>query len=424
MVTTGYPPAGSPFASAAPLALRPLSAIAATLSGGVPQSRIERILGELIADLDPLHRDGSICGDISVHSVGLDETGRAHLMAISDLGPRSERTPTITPGYAPYELFTESPDWPRGPWTDIYALSAVAYALVCGQHPPPAQERLIEDHYQPLTGLGIGQYSETFLRAIDAGMALFPVDRPPTLEVYAELLTLPILAQRTSTSRPMPDVLGPALGASSAEPSAEGRSGGISPGLGLLVLVIVAMVAYWWGRQSVGTHPVITHSERVDPAAQKEGAPIALSAPTTILEPPQFQRGSESPSSQGEAPQSDKEADTNAMESALSSPDHPVPDPADSVLRPGAADSVDLAPPAPAKAEPKAAARVKVSINVRPWGEIFVDGVSRGVTPPLKTIMLRPGKYKVTVRNSTQPPFHTTLTVEPGTPAVITHLFR
>jgi len=40
---------------------------------------------------------------------------------------------------------------------------------------------------------------------------------------------------------------------------------------------------------------------------------------------------------------------------------------------------------------------------VQPWGEIFVNGKSRGVSPPMKSIKLEPGKYKIEVRNTTFP---------------------
>ena len=41
---------------------------------------------------------------------------------------------------------------------------------------------------------------------------------------------------------------------------------------------------------------------------------------------------------------------------------------------------------------------------IQPWGEIYVNGKSRGVTPPMKSIKLEPGKYKIEVRNTTFPP--------------------
>ena len=53
--TAGYSTQRNPFAGAAPLAYRPLSAIAATTAGGVPQSRIKRVLAELVVPLQALH---------------------------------------------------------------------------------------------------------------------------------------------------------------------------------------------------------------------------------------------------------------------------------------------------------------------------------------------------------------------------------
>lgn len=87
----------SPFAGAAPLAHRPLSAIAATAAGGVPQARIKRLLGELVPQLASVHEQGHICGDITVDSVGLDESGRAHLLALNGAAqakPRCRRRDT------------------------------------------------------------------------------------------------------------------------------------------------------------------------------------------------------------------------------------------------------------------------------------------------------------------------------------------
>jgi class 3 adenylate cyclase len=40
---------------------------------------------------------------------------------------------------------------------------------------------------------------------------------------------------------------------------------------------------------------------------------------------------------------------------------------------------------------------------ITPWGEVFVNGKSRGVTPPMKSIKLDPGKYKIEVRNTSFP---------------------
>ncbi len=41
-----------------------------------------------------------------------------------------------------------------------------------------------------------------------------------------------------------------------------------------------------------------------------------------------------------------------------------------------------------------------LNCNIYPWGEIFVDGKSIGITPLRKPIVLLPGKYTITVKNS------------------------
>src|SRR6185312_3907694 len=54
-------------------------------------------------------------------------------------------------------------------------------------------------------------------------------------------------------------------------------------------------------------------------------------------------------------------------------------------------------PAEPAKAESAKPALPPATLvfAVQPWGEIFVNGKSRGVTPPMKSLKLEPGKYKI-----------------------------
>jgi class 3 adenylate cyclase len=42
-----------------------------------------------------------------------------------------------------------------------------------------------------------------------------------------------------------------------------------------------------------------------------------------------------------------------------------------------------------------------VFLNVAPWGEVFVNGKSQGVSPPRKFIKLDPGKYRIEIKNTT-----------------------
>jgi hypothetical protein len=45
-----------------------------------------------------------------------------------------------------------------------------------------------------------------------------------------------------------------------------------------------------------------------------------------------------------------------------------------------------------------------VHLSIAPWGEVYVNGKSRGVSPPIKSLKLPPGKYKIEIRNSAFPP--------------------
>ncbi len=64
-----------------------------------------------------------------------------------------------------------------------------------------------------------------------------------------------------------------------------------------------------------------------------------------------------------------------------------------------------------------------VRLNVRPRGEIFVDGVSRGFTPPLREIEVTAGHRVVEVRNPGFPPLEVALDLRPGEHTTIAHVF-
>jgi len=68
--------------------------------------------------------------------------------------------------------------------------------------------------------------------------------------------------------------------------------------------------------------------------------------------------------------------------------------------------------------------RGKLEISIDPWGTVFVDGVKRGVSPPLTAIDVTPGKHTVVVRNSSFPPHVEQVVVKSGEATKIRHRFR
>jgi hypothetical protein len=65
-----------------------------------------------------------------------------------------------------------------------------------------------------------------------------------------------------------------------------------------------------------------------------------------------------------------------------------------------------------------------VNFRVLPWGEIYINGKKRGVSPPLTTVKLKPGKYNVEVKNSSFPTYSQAVEVKPNDIIEIKHKFQ
>ncbi len=65
-----------------------------------------------------------------------------------------------------------------------------------------------------------------------------------------------------------------------------------------------------------------------------------------------------------------------------------------------------------------------LNIVALPWAEVFVDGTRQGVSPPLRSIPLRPGRHRVELRNGSFPAHVQTVELKPGTELSVTHRFR
>lgn len=67
---------------------------------------------------------------------------------------------------------------------------------------------------------------------------------------------------------------------------------------------------------------------------------------------------------------------------------------------------------------PKTQETVQVRFNVRPWGDIYVNGARRGASPPLRSVSLTPGVYVIEIRNGALPPLHRTVAIDFGSKPV------
>jgi hypothetical protein len=65
-----------------------------------------------------------------------------------------------------------------------------------------------------------------------------------------------------------------------------------------------------------------------------------------------------------------------------------------------------------------------VFLDIKPWGEIYVNGRSQGVSPPKKFIKLDPGKYKIEFRNTTFPAHTESVDVKAREEITLRHRFQ
>ncbi|MGZ2747553.1 protein kinase domain-containing protein [Burkholderia stagnalis] len=80
---------------------------------------------------------------------------------------------------------------------------------------------------------------------------------------------------------------------------------------------------------------------------------------------------------------------------------------------------------APEQRPPDTPESVAVRFHVRPWGDVYVSGVRRGASPPLRTVSLAPGTYQIEIRNGALPPLRRTVKIDPGSkPISIDYAFE
>jgi serine/threonine protein kinase/uncharacterized protein YecT (DUF1311 family) len=200
-------------------------------NGPISEEQTKEILFPILDGLKRVHEQGFLHRDIKPGNIIIREEGGAVLI---DFGAARQAIETksraitsiVTEGYAPLEQYDGMGN--QGPWTDIYALGAVAYKCLTGNKPPSATLRVRSDPLVPLTIATKGKVSPTFAAAIEAALRVYENLRPQSIADFSAMIAgkMPVPAAagaddatRVVTSEPATQVVRPAAAHSYAPPS-------------------------------------------------------------------------------------------------------------------------------------------------------------------------------------------------------------
>ena len=296
---------------------------------------------------------------------------------------------------------------------DLTALArTVHYAIT--REPVPAA---------PLHGRALEGYSESLMTAIDRSLAFDPARRPRTIGELRDLLGIVAFKPALRAGQVAPathaaprDTMARAAPARHPAPSARLRkrhrywtAAGILLAMGIGGVAVLHRPA---GVEPVAPVPPAAH---VVPDAARGRYPSvpAVAAPAPAApSPPGGHEGTmpgdarvAAGSGQATLPAQGgpalagrhMEARSGTPAPRSRSPRASPPAPAAGLPSTDRLPAQPQAAPAPAAQSP--AADAVFSLRIRPWGIVYVDGVRRGISPPLKQLVLAPGRHTLRVTN-------------------------
>jgi len=400
------------------------SSLRDVLDSGValPPNRIADIVAEIAEGLAFAHRAGVVHRDVKPANVMVLSSGA---IKITDFGiaqlPTGTRTMTGnvfgSPRYTSPEQVMGRPVDGR---SDIFSLGAVLFEMLTGRSPfngndlnsilkqvlteptppPSSQNPRLPRAFDHIVGKALAKdpnerYQDADemardLRAYDrielgtSGPAPLPALEHPTHPKAAAAVNL---ADPLLSPAPPPE-LRPAGGPWWKRKAVWGASAAA-----LAVVVLAGVVLPKLRGAPAVPAPVVARSANIAPAAS-DPVPVPEAAPVP-------------------APAAAGAPATRAAEPA---PAGPAPQPAAVQSKPAETIASITLPPAP-----KPTGRVLLAVN--PWGEVYVDGKKRGLSPPTKELRLAPGKHQVEIRNGTFPSHVETIEVNADEAVRITHSF-
>jgi hypothetical protein len=128
-------------------------------------------------------------------------------------------------------------------------------------------------------------------------------------------------------------------------------------------------------------------------------APVTA-APVTPPEAPKAAPATGAPAAAGKVDPA--KPDAAKPDAAKADPSKPAGQPVYAKSESSKADPAKAAPgAAPAPPAAPAVPPATIVFAIQPWGELYVNGKASGVSPPVKSLKLAPGKYRIEIRNTT-----------------------
>jgi serine/threonine protein kinase len=328
--------------------------------------------------------------------------------------------------------------------SDVFSMGAILYELLTGQRAfdgNQVEETLTRVTSQPPTPI-YQLNPDVPVELIEIVRRAMAKDASERYQSAAEMRNdLVLVAAREDSGRV------PTLTPDTSPPVLSRRSVRLAVAT-IAVSACIVVFALWQPRRSSVTPEAAPTAASTSTAAAAPAAapappvapapPTVAAAPTVATVPTVVASSTNSPADAGKTtPDSTNvaaEADSSRATALSEVQERPVsalpaisPKPGLARIRPKppvqpAVTTAAAAPPAPEPA-PAAVADGSVTLGIAPWGEIVVDGKSRGVSPPLTRLTLAPGVHTVEVRNGSAPPFISRIDLQPGQAVEVQHRF-
>jgi hypothetical protein len=174
-----------------------LSEFLQSAGGHLAPAQAGRLVQQLLLALEPLHTESMIHRGLSPRSVHVTADGSALLLGFSTRRHVALHATDLVPGFAAFEQYGTRD---IGPWTDVYAISAILFYLLTGVTPPSALERAAGEALASpsvlVPGLPAG-----LVRLVLRGMALLPQQRPHAASELRRQLETSLAEGSGATSR-------------------------------------------------------------------------------------------------------------------------------------------------------------------------------------------------------------------------------